>query len=286
MTYDQLVTLDFIVKCGSFKSASQLLHKSQPSLSVAMKKLEEQFQIKIFDRSGYRPVLTPEGKIFYEKAKLALAHMKSLELFGEELGMGVEAEVRVAIDGLAPLNKILCQLKNFFTDYSSTNLTLEMEQISGTIQKLLSQKIDIGFSPMLETYEDLEFVEIYKTKMIPVCSPTLIKNKKLSIETLRKLPQVVVTDSGIKSDKNFGVLDNARKWIVTSMDTKKSIVTGALGWGRLPDFLIEGELKEGDLKQLDLPEIESHVIKIYMIRNKLKPMGPITKRLWDQLKAN
>ena len=38
MTYDQILTLDAIVKYGSFKAASEVLHKTQPSLSMAIKK--------------------------------------------------------------------------------------------------------------------------------------------------------------------------------------------------------------------------------------------------------
>lgn len=284
MTYDQLVTLDSIVKCGSFKAASQLLHKSQPSLSVAIKKLEEQFQVQIFDRSGYRPELTPEGRIFYQKAKLALMHMKSLELFGEELGMGVEPEIQVGIDGLAPLEKIICELRHFFEDFKATNLTLHMEQLSGTVEKVLKEEIDIGFTPIHEPHENLESIEVHKTCMIPVYSPLLLKSEELNIEFLKEKPQVVVTDSGSKNDKNFGVLEDARKWVVTSMESKKTIISQGLGWGRLPGFLIVKELKEKTLIPIELSEIEHHTVKVFMVRNKAKPIGPISKKLWSQLK--
>ncbi|MBK24760.1 MAG: hypothetical protein CME70_12250 [Halobacteriovorax sp.] len=279
MTYDQLVTLDSIVKYGSFKSASEFLHKSQPSLSVAIKKLEEEFQIKLFDRSEYRPKLTEEGKLFYQKAKLALVHMKSLELFGEELGMGTESEIKVGIDGLAPLAKILCELRHFFSDFQSTDLTLSMGQISGVLEKVLNKEIEIGFTPLHFSSPELETIEIYKTMMIPV-----IKDQKISsITNLKKIPQVVVTDSSKKPlDESFGVLEDVRRWNVSSMDAKKEIIQSGLGWGRLPNFMVDDELSKGAFKKVSLTEIEIHEVKVYMIRNKTKPMGPITKKLWRQ----
>ena len=67
MTYDQILTLDFIVKYGSFKAAAKEMYKSQPSLSMAIKKLEDEFQFQILSRDNYRPQLTEEGKVFYKK---------------------------------------------------------------------------------------------------------------------------------------------------------------------------------------------------------------------------
>lgn len=277
MTYDQILTLDSIVKCGSFKAASEFLNKTQPSLSVAIKKLEEEFQIQIFDRSGYRPELTTEGRMFYEKAKLALAHMRSLELFGEELGLGVEPEIIVGIDGLAPLPKILCELRNFFNDYKSTNLTLAMEQISGVTDKLLNEEIDIGFTPIHDPTPELESIEVSKTRMVPVCAPNL----NPILKELMNSPQVVVTDSGSHSkDKSFGVFEETRKWNVTTMAAKKEIILSGLGWGRLPDYMIADELKKESLIEIVDPALELHDVKVYMARNKKKAMGPITKKLW------
>ncbi len=62
MTYDQLLTIEAVVNAGSFKAASKILGKTQPSLSAAVKKLEDEFQIKIFSRENYRPELTDQGK--------------------------------------------------------------------------------------------------------------------------------------------------------------------------------------------------------------------------------
>ncbi len=49
MTYDQLITLVNIVSEGSFKAAAEVMHKTQPSLTMAIKKLEEEFGIAVKD---------------------------------------------------------------------------------------------------------------------------------------------------------------------------------------------------------------------------------------------
>lgn len=283
MTYDQLVTLEAIVTQGSFKAASEFLHKSQPSLSVAIKKLEEQFQMKIFDRSEYRPKLTSEGLVFYDKAKVALMHMKSLHLFGEELGMGIESEIKVGIESLSPLHIILCSLKTFFNDFSATNLTLEMDSISGTITKLLAGELNFGFTPMHDEHEEIESIEFYTTTMTSVCTPEFFKKYNDIDENLKRLPQVILTDSIPNSNKSFGIVSGARKWVVSDMLSKKAIIAEGLGWGRLPHFLIEDELKSGKLVTMKVSGVTSKEVKVFIARNKSIPMGPVSKKLWKKL---
>lgn len=284
MTYDQLVTLDSIIKNGSFKAASEMLHKSQPALSVSIKKLEEEFQIKIFDREQYRPKLTEHGKAFYEKAKHALVHMKSLELFGEELGLGVESEIKIGLDGVASLNTVLCELRLFFSEYNSTNLKLDIDYISGTREKLLSGEIDIGFAPLHNQNEFFDYEKCFEVKMIPVYSPEYITTSKNDTNFFRSLPQILVKDSGSPKDEFHGVLEGARKWYVTDMSSKKSIIQSGLGWGRLPEFMIADELKSAKLKIVEIQEFEISNISIYKIKNKNKALGPVSRKLWERFK--
>ena len=185
MTYDQLLTLESIIEAGSFKAASQNLNKTQPSLSMAIKKLEEEFQIQLFDRSEYRPKLTPTGKLFYEKAKLALHQMRLLGQFGEELALGTESEIKVSVEGAVPLSLILSQIKYFFDQHNSTNLNLSIDYLNGSIEKVLDQKCDIAFTPLFESDDKLVSHYITSINMIPVCTPDFLP-MKTDLEQLKK----------------------------------------------------------------------------------------------------
>ena len=60
-TLQQLEAFYWVGKLGGFRAASQKLHLTQPSVSHRVRQLEEAFGGKLFDRSGYRPVLTGLG---------------------------------------------------------------------------------------------------------------------------------------------------------------------------------------------------------------------------------
>ena len=61
MTLQQLKYILAIVECGSISEAAKRLYISQPSLSNAVKEIEEEFGIEIFLRSSKGIALTNEG---------------------------------------------------------------------------------------------------------------------------------------------------------------------------------------------------------------------------------
>ena len=61
MKLDQLRAFIAVVESGSFRAAAEAIHKTQPSVSAAVKALEEQYGIVLLDRDSYRPTLTAQG---------------------------------------------------------------------------------------------------------------------------------------------------------------------------------------------------------------------------------
>ena len=66
ITLQQMRALDAVVSQGSIQSGAKLLNKTHPSVITALKNLEEELGFPLFDRTGYRSVLTEEGKAFHK----------------------------------------------------------------------------------------------------------------------------------------------------------------------------------------------------------------------------
>mgnify|MGYP005995008329 FL=1 len=95
MTLDQIRTLCRIVECGTLQKAAISLHKTQPALSMALKKLEAEYGFQILTRDNYRLTLTEAGKLFYHKAQELLQSASQLNSLGQHLGEGNEAKIRL-----------------------------------------------------------------------------------------------------------------------------------------------------------------------------------------------
>ena len=68
MTFQQLLYVVEIAKCGSLNKAAQKLFLSQTGISVAVRTLEEELGVQLFSRSNRGVIPTPEGQEFVSYA--------------------------------------------------------------------------------------------------------------------------------------------------------------------------------------------------------------------------
>jgi len=286
MTYDQILTLDYIVKYGSFKAASEAMFKSQPSLSMAIKKLEEEYQIKIFDRTNYRPELTEEGKKFYKKAQLVISEFLSLDTLAKELGAGFETEIKICADAVFPICHISSVLKNFFEPHITTTLDLNIDVLEGVIEKLQNHVVDFALGPDLNLNSEIEKVKILEVKVVPVISPEHFNKMNNDINYLKTIPQIIVGSSSKESRGIIRGLISNQYWNTSDLSMKEQLITNGLGWGRLPLHQIEDKINSNKLVQIkNILEVDERSVSMYLLRSKTKIMGPNTKSLWNFLKT-
>ena len=238
MTLEQILTIEAIVQHGSFKAAADFLHKSQPSISMAIKKLEEEYQVTLFSRDEYRPSLTNEGRIFFEKARSVLKEFRELELTAEQMTRGEEVELRISIDSVSPVSLILKFLKRFFSQHPKTRLQLSFEVLNGTLERLIDGEVDFAITPIIEGEWAVEKLPLTKTIMIPVMRADLIKEKKVTDAILRQHNQIVLADSARRVKKaSSGILEGGKSLTLSEISFKKELILQGLGWDYLTRWL-------------------------------------------------
>ncbi len=285
VTLEQLLTIDAIVKEGSFKAAADYLHKSQPSISMAIKKLEDEYQITLFSRDEYRPSLTSDGKIFYQKAKVLLREYQELTGLAKQMQLGVEPELKISIDAVSPVPVVLKFLRKFFVKHPNTRLVLRFEVLSGTIERLIDGDVDIAITPKPINDFELDFRLMTKTKLVSVISSQLVKDvEKITDEYLRNINQIILADSARRIEKvSSGLLEGARSLTVNDIGFKKELILNGLGWGGLPFDLVKTEITSKKLTVIKTSFVKERQIEIYMVKGTSKIMGPVMTELWESL---
>lgn len=285
MTYDQLLTLEAIIKEGSFKAASKVLLKTQPSLSTAIKKLEEEYQIQIFSREKYRPELTEQGRAFYHKAIPALESFRELETFAKELAMGHELEISLSIDAICPLNSISPVLESFFSPQISTSLNLNIDILEGLTERLLEHEVDFAIGSYIKEHDEIEAVRLFDVRMVPVISPKAWAKVDFQLRELKKVPQIIVTSSSKKASRKIvGSLSGSKKWFTSDMMMKKRLIQNGLGWGRLPEQQVQKAIENGTLIEVKgISDVEAIDVPLYLLKSKTKTLGPNARNLWKYL---
>lgn len=143
MNLNKLRYFQAICTFQSFSEAAEFLHISQPSLSNAIKELENDFGISLFSRH-YRGVsLTPEGQILYNLSNDILNRTEQMEIIMKEFGTN-RKKLRL---GVPPMIGSLV-LPRIYSDFSLLNKDIELEITEGGRQDL-AQKLSKDYLDMV-----------------------------------------------------------------------------------------------------------------------------------------
>lgn len=86
MTITQMQYFVAVCEYGTISKSAEVLHISQPSISLAIKDLETDFGVTLFERENKRLILSQEGKYMYEVTKDILKQINALEVQMMDLG--------------------------------------------------------------------------------------------------------------------------------------------------------------------------------------------------------
>lgn len=127
-----------------FATAASKSNVTQPTLSMMIRKLEEELGITIFDRSKQPIEPTPEGKQVIIRARQIMADVNQLKEFTKGLRNDVSGEIRIAIiPTLAPY-LLPMFLPSFVEKHPALRVNISELVTHDIIEALKSGDIDIG----------------------------------------------------------------------------------------------------------------------------------------------
>src|SRR5262245_66539405 len=101
-----------VVEAGSFRAGAGRLSRVQSAVSHAISNLERQLGLALFDRSGHRARLTPEGRAMLGEVRAILLKVDSMRARARGLGEGVELRLAIALDPQFPLGVAAAALRD------------------------------------------------------------------------------------------------------------------------------------------------------------------------------
>jgi DNA-binding transcriptional LysR family regulator len=286
-TLHELQCFDAVVTGGSFQAAGEQLHRSHPSVFAAVAKLEHQLGLALLDRTGYRVRLTEAGSSFHRRVRVLLRDAGELRSHAEQLAMGEEAELRVVLGDLCPLQPVLERLSHFFAGHPRTRLHLLFESVTGPWERLSEGEADIFVHRLPQGSVRMEWLPLGRVAMVPVVAPGFLPfapTNAITARQLRGFTQCVIRDSA-RSPPAQGhfLVDGAAQCSVPDHLTKKELILHGLAWGHLPRFMIDAELREGRLLSMAGKHFPGVVEDLVAARRSDSPHGPVANALWDFL---
>ena len=158
MIDNKLVTLVKLIECQSYTMAAKVLNQTQPSVTWSIKKLQEEYNIEIFDKSIGTFALTHQGKMLYEYAKLVINNeFKFIETLRVDSKLRVGATLSIA-DYYIPTKAINYSLIESFVVNNTSTL----------IKKIFDGEIDCAFIEGNFNHNELQSIKFNSAKFICV----------------------------------------------------------------------------------------------------------------------
>jgi DNA-binding transcriptional LysR family regulator len=263
LTLDAIAVIDAIDRHGSFAAAAESLHRVPSSITYTVQKLEQDIDVKLFDRSGHRALLTPAGEKLLREGRHLLRGAEDLEAMVKRVHSGWETELRIAVGDLVPIPRLYPVIEEFYAAGHATRVRLGLEVLTGVWDALVSGRADlaVGVDGEIAPYGSYATHALGKVPFVFVVAPhhPLARAKEpLSEAQIVAHRAIAVADtSRTLPARTVGIAGTQDVLTVPDMQTKCEAHRRGLGAGYVPRHYVEADLKSGRLisKQLsnDLP---------------------------------
>jgi DNA-binding transcriptional LysR family regulator len=269
ISLDALLVLDSIARNGSFAAAGEELHRVPSAITYTIQKLEQDLDVKLFDRSGHRARLTEAGEALLREGRHLLRAATDLECRVKHVATGWESELRIAVDDLVPVERLFPLLKEFYGEQTGTRIRLATEVLGGCWDAIIGGRADMvigapGDAPpegllAVEPIGSFEFVFAVSPghpladAPNPLSAQQILEHRAVSAaDTSRTLPP-----------RTSGLLDGQDVITVPSMRAKVAAQIAGLGAGYLPALWAAPHIAAGRLVKKEI-EGSKAITKVYL----------------------
>ncbi|UYO02893.1 MULTISPECIES: LysR family transcriptional regulator [Paenibacillus] len=273
--YELYKVFYWAAKTGSLTQAAKALYLTQPSVSHAIKQLEERIGVTLFYRNSKGVSLTQEGKILFSYIEqsqilITLAEEKMVALKNLDSG-----ELRIGGSDSLFKHYLLPFLEDFHVKYPGIKLHLNHGTTPEVISYLKEGRIDLGvvrmpiFDSQLEVTESIELQDCF----VAGERYAELKGQALSMEQLMEYPVILFSRN---SRVRMAITELFEKYghelkpdiEVGSVDLLIEFAKRGLGISYVTREFVAKELKEGSLFEIELDvEIPPSKVGLMVMRN-------------------
>lgn len=247
----------FMAVCeeNSVTKAADKLHIAQPAVSLAVKELEQHYDVKLFDRISKRLYLTEAGLKLLEYASHIVSlfsemenHMRQWERTGK---LRIGASITIGTQ-LMPQ-----YVSAFRKDHPESSIEVFISSSDLIEKKILQSELDFALIEGVVHSDSIVDHIFMKDRLAAVCAPScaLCAEEAITIEQLLSEP-LLLRENGSGTRELFDHVmasferTYAPSWESTSTEALINAVRNGLGVSVLPYMLVRDELMKGSIVEL------------------------------------
>ena len=286
MNLRDLKYLVAVAKEQHFARAAEKSFVSQPTLSMQIKKLEDELGVQIFERSQKNFLVTKVGKEIVAKAEIILREAEELKNIAKNSKDPFSGELRIgAFPTLASyfFPKVVGQISKKFPQLK---LLLVEEKTETLLQKLQSGEIDAAFVALPIANEALEVLKIFEEPFLLALPKghALAKSKKIHAKDLKGQTLMLLEEGHCLRNQALEVCSmlgafETHDFKASSLETLRQMVAVGAGITLMPEIAAQ---KDGKIIYVEIVNAPKRTIGLVWRKSSgrgelLKEIGKIAK---------
>ena len=170
MELRQLEYFQMASRLKNITRAAQRLRVSQPNITVAIKKLEAELGVQLFDRSQKQLTLTPEGKVFLKRIELALRNIEDAVLEVNDYKQLQKGTIKIGIPPMMGAYLFPKVFSGFRHIHPNLDVLLYEEGSLTIREKLENDELDFGIIIVPENTPNLNVLKMSRNQLM-ICVP-------------------------------------------------------------------------------------------------------------------
>jgi DNA-binding transcriptional LysR family regulator len=191
----QLEMFVAVVEEGSVRGAAERVFRTQPAVSIAVSKLEREFEAPLFDRSKrYEYRLTQAGEALYQHATRMLAlRSETVSAVGDirDLRLG---RLRIGANESVSLHLLPRLAQAFLTEHPGIRMEVKCERSKSLVEGLKDRKLDLALLSFRPEDNLLDAKFVMQDELVLITSPAhaLAAKERVDIKDLAEEPLMVM----------------------------------------------------------------------------------------------
>jgi len=249
----QLRTFVTVAETGNLTHAAERLFTSQPAVSAHIKALEEELEIKLFDRTPKGMRLTADGTTLREKAQLVLNASNDLKLKAQTLQGILTGQAKIGLNTDAEYLMLAKWHHRLIAQYTSLKIQLTQGASIDLLKKVSSGHLDVSFFSGDSDLSEIAYKELCTTKAVLAGAPKWEEQlNNAGRKELAKLPWIYPEPLCIYHrfiNKVFENTDTNPIWVTSSTteDSTIALIKSGVGIAFIRDDEAEPLLKKGEI---------------------------------------
>lgn len=261
MDLDLLTVFETVAAEGSFSRAGQRLFRSQPAVSLAVKRLETDLGVRLIDRTSRSFHLTDAGRQVSAYAKRLLALDRKMRLALLELKDLTAGKLTIGANESTALY-LLGHVEAFRCRYPGIQVELRRSLSSRIPEAVLEGSLEMGAISYDPGDPGLRILRIYQDRLTFVVSPRHHFAGRREI-AIKELGSETFIAHNVVSPYRARVIEAFRQHQVQlnmeiempTIETIRRLVQRNLGVAFLPKMCVEQQIKSGALREIEVREL-------------------------------